>query len=69
MDFKMRLQNELRLLYCKTKKRYDDYFSFLNLSGKFNFNDFSEEEKKNIIIMDSWLAAIIHIENLVAKMK
>ncbi len=40
MDYKKRLQNELKLIYEKTLKRYNDYYLSLRKLGKFNADDF-----------------------------
>lgn len=69
MDYKKRLQNELTLFYEKTKKRYNDYYFSLRKLGKINANDFSEEEKHNIAILNSRIATIEYIQNLVNRLK
>ena len=69
MDYKKRLQNELTLFYDKTKKRYNDYYLSLRKLGKICADDFSDEEKHNIAILNSRIATIEYIQNLVNRLK
>lgn len=69
MDYKMRLQNELNLFYNKTKKRYEDYYLSLRQLGKTCADDFSDDEKHNMTILNSRIATIEYIQNLVNRLK
>ena len=69
MDYKKRLQNELSLFYDKTKKRYNDYYLSLRQLGKTCAEHYSDDEKHNMTILNSRIATIEYIQNLVNRLK